>query len=288
MSARREIERRLGSLAEIRDVMNAMKTLAYMETRKLARFIAIQQRQVAAIEAMAADLLCHHPDVRPVSAPAGRGLILIGAERGFCGDFNGRVARAARESGRSAASGAIIAVGRRLEARLEEGDTPMVILDGASAAEQVAGVLEELAGSIARLQQEHGPLALRAVYHGGEKGDLLARGLLPRFERVCAAQRYRCAPQIHLSPSALFAALLDEYLYAALNAMLCTSLMAENQARMQHLDSAMRHLDERRDEFARRGRALRQEEIIEEIEVILLNVAPIRQASAGVGSAPPA
>jgi F-type H+-transporting ATPase subunit gamma len=273
VSTRREVERRLESLGEIREVMNSMKMLAYMETRKLARFIAIQRRQVAAIEAMAADLLSQHPGVRPAAGAAGRGLILIGAERGFCGDFNGRIARAMRESGKSVVTGAIIAVGRRMGTRLEGGIIPTVTLNGASAAEQVASVLEELTRSIATIQQKHGSLAMTVIYHGGEDGSLVERPLLPTFEEVPAApRRFGCPLQLTLAPPTLFAALLDQYLYAALSQMLYASLTAESHKRMQHLDSAIRHLDHRREELARRSRLLRQEEIIEEIEVILLNV----------------
>jgi F-type H+-transporting ATPase subunit gamma len=47
--------------------------------------------------------------------------------------------------------------------------------------------------------------------------------------------------------------------------------MAENQRRVQHLEGAVDHLDERAAELTRQVNARRQEEIIEEIEVILLN-----------------
>ena len=47
--------------------------------------------------------------------------------------------------------------------------------------------------------------------------------------------------------------------------------MAENHRRAQHLEGAIRHLDEESGELKRRSNALRQEEIIEEIEVILLS-----------------
>ena len=47
--------------------------------------------------------------------------------------------------------------------------------------------------------------------------------------------------------------------------------MAENQQRMQHLDGAVRYLDDRLEALAQKGREIRQEEITEEIEVILLN-----------------
>lgn len=51
--------------------------------------------------------------------------------------------------------------------------------------------------------------------------------------------------------------------------------MAETQRRVAHLDNAVRHLDERLDALQRRSNQLRQEEIIEEIEVILLGAAEL-------------
>jgi F-type H+-transporting ATPase subunit gamma len=65
--------------------------------------------------------------------------------------------------------------------------------------------------------------------------------------------------------------LTDQYLYAALHSLLYRSLAAENEQRIRHLEGAVRHLEEQEAGLQRRIRALRQEEIIEEIEVILLN-----------------
>ena len=54
MTQRRKLEEHRKNLGEIRGIMNSMKTLAYIETRKLARFLESQQAMVANIEAMAA------------------------------------------------------------------------------------------------------------------------------------------------------------------------------------------------------------------------------------------
>jgi F-type H+-transporting ATPase subunit gamma len=272
MSARREVEQHLHSLDEIHEVMHSMKTLATMETHKLARFLAIQQRQVADIETMAADLLGHFPAARTAAALSTQAYVLIGSERGFCGDFNDRLVHALPPSGASKKADAILAVGHRLNTRLDERAVPITALDGAGATEQVTNVLDTLAQSIATVQQTHGPMSLIVIYHGNEGGALRERTLFPPFENLPALPRAGLPPQLQLPPSGLYAKLLDQYLFAVLSEVLYTSLMAENQKRVQHLEAALRHLDERREELARRGRALRQEEITEEIEVILLNV----------------
>jgi F-type H+-transporting ATPase subunit gamma len=53
--------------------------------------------------------------------------------------------------------------------------------------------------------------------------------------------------------------------------------MAENDHRYRHLDSAVRRLDEKGQELDQHMRFLRQEEIIEEIEVILLSAESVAQ-----------
>jgi len=270
MSARREVMQRWRSLGEVREVMGSMKTLAYMETRKIARFLEVQHEQVAQIEAMAADLLEHFPRVRPHEASRARGVVMVGAERGFCGDFNERlVSRVQETNGLSA----LIAVGQRLVTRLSPGRAALTAVDGASASEQVASVRDALAAAVVAAQREHGPLSLQIVYH--DSAGPGTRSLFPPFgELQRPARRPGHAPALNLAPGALYAALLDQYLFAVLSEVLYTSLMAENQKRVQHLDAATRHVDERREELARRGRVLAQEEVIEEIEVLLLNVHP--------------
>jgi F-type H+-transporting ATPase subunit gamma len=78
-------------------------------------------------------------------------------------------------------------------------------------------------------------------------------------------------PMLNLSATRLFIDLTENYLFTALHRVLYDSLMSENQSRVQHLENAVNHLDDKTSDLQRQVNALRQEEIIEEIEVILLN-----------------
>jgi F-type H+-transporting ATPase subunit gamma len=51
--------------------------------------------------------------------------------------------------------------------------------------------------------------------------------------------------------------------------------MAENQRRMQNMDSAVRRLEKTSAELLRKRNSLRQEEITEEIEIIMLSVGAL-------------
>ena len=76
-------------------------------------------------------------------------------------------------------------------------------------------------------------------------------------------------PGLQLVPAEFFAELLDQYLLAALYGLLYESLAAECRQRLAHMEHALDRLDETVSHLALERNALRQEKIVEEIEVIL-------------------
>lgn len=277
MSRRRNVQRRRQSLAEIREIMNSMKTLAYMETRKLSRFLDAQTAVERSIRQVAADFLDFHSDVLPQPRRGTPVYLLIGSERGFCGDFN-HALLAKLESvlhERSSNTPVLITVGHKLHTLLEGDPRVEAWIDGASVVEEVAGVLTQLANAIVTFQSRHGAGEVFCVYHGSEDGVVLKPLLPPFTEYAGSPERHAVPPLLHLQPTAFLIELTDQYLFAALHAILYTSLMMENHQRVTHLEGAVKHLDDQSSELARQSNALRQEEIIEEIEVILLSAASL-------------
>lgn len=115
--------------------------------------------------------------------------------------------------------------------------------------------------------------------HMEETDAIQIERLLPPFQATAPVPVFGYPPMLNLEPDTFFAELIDQYLFAALYALLYTSLMAENRRRMQHLEGAIRRLEERMSELALRRNALRQEGITEEIEVILLSASAVQQHS---------
>jgi F-type H+-transporting ATPase subunit gamma len=148
-------------------------------------------------------------------------------------------------------------------------------IEGASVAEEVTAVLNPLVDELLKLQETHGLVSVRCLYHGSDD-DIVIKELLPPFEHLQhAPPRFAHAPVLHQPPGDLLLELTGHYLFAALHQVLYTSLMAENHHRIAHLDGAVKHLDNESAELTRRCNALRQEEIVEEIEVILLSAASL-------------
>ena len=274
MGRRRQLEARLRTLGEIRDILGAMKNLALIETRKLARVLQTEQRVLATLRSAAADFIAFHP-LHPDSELAACNVcLLVGSERGFCGEFNERLRRALPQPPEDAA---FIVTGRRLATRLGRDARVLESLPGAATLEDVPTVLLGVMRALDRWKaaQRPGALLRLAVLHHAE--SRIERSVLDPFARDDSATPLPAEPPLlYLRPPEFLAALLEHYVFAALHDIFYRSLAAENQYRMQHMDAAVRRLEQNVAQLARRGRILRQEEITEEIEVIMLSVETAR------------
>jgi len=281
MSRRHDIDTRLEGLSDIGKIMRSMKNLSYMETRKLARFIDAQRHVVASIENAAGDFLDHYPGLLQAmnedGAAAASCWLLIGAERGFCGDFDEAVLHAVeQQQDTDSEQVALIAVGSRLATTLEHDPRLVATVPGASTAEEVGAVLLRLIDTLDEIATQRRRLRLR-VLHWEDEADAVSNvSLLPPFQETATASAHPFPPLLNLPPAEFLERLIDHYLFAALHALLYSSLIAEHQHRLRHLDAALRRLDERTRGLELRRNLLRQEEITEEIELILLNLPAAR------------
>jgi F-type H+-transporting ATPase subunit gamma len=276
MTRRRDLEAHRATLDEIHEIMNSMKSLAYMETRKLAGLLDTQHAVVEGIEAMAADFLGFYPETLAGSEKTTDVHVLVGSERGFCGDFNATLARYldAHLEQTAMEPPFLIAAGRKLHPLLESKPRLSAIIDGASTVDEVAEVIKRLVDAIAALQTQYGPSSVSVLHHAPDAKGIVLNRLVPPFEGFRnGPRRFPYPPVLNLPPQAFFLELTDQYVFAALHEALYASLMAENHRRVRHLEGAVRHLDDRSSALRRKCNALRQEEIIEEIEIILLSAS---------------
>jgi len=270
MSLSRELQLHIAQLEEIRNILNAMKNLAFMEIHKLQRFKTMQGQAVTNIESAALDFLDFYPGLTTNDDNAAHVCILLGAERGFCGDFNESLINAIAAK----AYTGVIAVGSRLCNRQEDIASEVVAtLEGANVAEEVPSIINRLIDTISAL---HGKvtstLQLSVVYHNDASNQISHRQLLPPFpQQQERTVHFGNPPVLNLEPGEFFADLADHYLFAVLHEIFYISLMAENHSRLQHLEGAINHLDDETVKLQRKSQIYRQEEITEEIEVILLN-----------------
>lgn len=278
MSQRRKLQQQLRQLADIRDIMDAMKNLAMVEVLKLKNRLVNQQQMVLDLERIASDFL----DFFPYSASRGGSgpdiWILFGSERGFCGDFNEAVIRKLDQYLQSSAANQVILlpVGGKLDRRLQDRQYDIRFISGPDVAEDVGQVLNGIVNFIGQLQSEYNTLNIHVLFHHADTGQITHNQLIPPFlDFQEKHDRHGTPPLLNIAPTDFFLTLVDEYLYISLHEIAYMSLLTENYHRIQHMTVALQRLDERTNELRRHYHIHRQEEITEELEVILLNTTNV-------------
>lgn len=271
MSKRREVKERLATLDEINGIMKTMKNLALLEIRKLEMFLDTQRRVTASIEMTAQDFLYFYPQIpaQPVNQQL---LIIIGSERGFCGDYNDALV-AFLNSQELQGETLLVAVGRRLESKLLDNPRVAAFIESHSVAEEVPITLRRLIEVLNRLQQAASTKIGRisVLYYDDESEGIRLRQLLP-LSLPETELTYSHPPLLNLESTQFLTKLTDQYLYVLLHEVFYSSFVRENRKRLAHMDSAIQHLEKDTARLRMRANRLRQEEIINEIEIIMLSV----------------
>ncbi len=267
MSQSRVLQQHIQHLTEIRSILHSLKNMAFMDMHKLLRLRQAQSLVVQHIETVAADFLQFYPGLPEPASNTPNIIIIIGSERGFCGNFNESLI----EQLTQASADSVIAVGSRLCARLQNSNISFTALSGANSSEEMSQVLARISDAINQLHHQYEVFNLSVLFHQDEHLSITQKALLPPLKDIKRNFEYKNEPLLNLEPAKFLLELVDQYIFSALHDILYSSLAAENNQRLQHLDNAVRHLDEATEKLHKKSQIYRQEEITEEIEVILLN-----------------
>lgn len=284
MSRRKEFEEHLHALRDISGILRAMKNLALMETHKLARFLATQRRVVENIEAAAEDFFTFYPEAARSLGKGHPAWVVIGSERGFCGDYNERLLEGVDQHihDRSHPQPLLIIVGQKLGARLKRDLRVAAALHGPTVAEEVPSALINLMETLRDLQTSQKPgvrLEFTIVHQSpaSEGGRIHLHEPAKSTGHRSRSARFAYPPLLYLDPFHFTKELIDQHLFSLLHEVFYSSLMAENLRRFQHMDQALQRLEKAIADLDLKRNALRQEEITEEIEVIMLSAQALSQ-----------
>lgn len=270
MARWRELGWHITALNDIGTILSAMRSLAFIEMRRLGDGAARRVETLAAIHRAIDHLVASYPAARPSSVPERDVIVLVGSERGLCGDFDAVVASheyATQDHG----DGLRIAVGSRLGQLLDERGIAHRALTGAAVIEDVPDVLSNMVAALRNsAHDEHEHTVGLVVVHHDDDGAVRAERVLPIPVSATSPPALLARPLLQLTPPRLYEMLVEHYVFAALHVALLASLLAENRRRQDQMSSALDRLHLRVDDLDRHRRQARQEAITEEIEIILL------------------
>jgi F-type H+-transporting ATPase subunit gamma len=284
VSQRRNLEDHLQALRDISGILRAMKNLALMETQKLTRFLATQRRVVESIEATAEDFFTFYPEAARSLGKGRLVWLVIGSERGFCGDYNERLLEGVEQHirERSDHHPLLILVGQKLSAKLEHDQRVAAFLRGPTVAEEVPSALINLMEKLRELQASQNPgvrleFTIAHQSPAAEGGQIHVHEPMKSTKHRSRPARFAYPPLLYLDPFTFARDLIDHHLFSLLHEVFYSSLMAENLRRFQHMDRAIHNLEKDVTDLALKRNVLRQEEITEEIEIIMLSVETLPQ-----------
>lgn len=273
VSGLQAINERLQLLDEIGRIMDSIETIALIETQHNRTALDSQQSGIRAMQVAATQFVQGYLPEHPDLPTAPKVILAIGSERGFCGDFNAHLVATLQGeiSTRALQDYRIIAIGYRLWNKLRDDPHTGAVIAGASVAAELEGILTDIVTTLVGLNPPVGFESVWVLRHDEASREIVFEPLLAELLQPNTTASAAYPPLINLAPAALLKSLVTEYVYARLHYLLTSSFVAENEQRVQHLRGALDHIDEQREALGRKQNQLRQEQITEELEIILLN-----------------
>jgi F-type H+-transporting ATPase subunit gamma len=268
MSQRREVEARLALYDDLSGILGAMRSFALAELRRVSKREAAQQQVVQSLAAALNDLADALPaqayDHAMTEAEGSQDIwLLFGSVRGFCGSFNEDVMRFWRaETGEQ---GPLILIGERLHEMVDDRGR-LQRLSGADGGLDAPAAIDRILAAVTELRAAIGePFGLLTCIRDEQGARSQRLWPLPAASRSAGGY-----PPLTLAPAAEVAAgVAEHYLFHTLLALLLRSIRVENHMRLMQMETALRHLERGGEDLQRQRNRLRQEEIVEEIELMV-------------------
>ena len=259
MMRRREIEGQLVLYDDLSGILGVMKSFALVELRRVTKREEAEHHAVETVKQALDAVFSSLP--APVETE-GDILLLFGSARGFCGSFNEDVARAWKES--NGIQSPTIVIGERLSLLLPE-HANIEWIPGANGAQDASDVIARMLTAIEHLRRKR-PQEMGLVAYLHDEHETRIQRLLPLPTPANPTPAY--LPLTNESPVVVAESVVEHYLFHSLFAFFLRSLYVENHMRLMQMENALSHLDRKSEEMRMLRNRLRQEEIVEEIELI--------------------
>jgi F-type H+-transporting ATPase subunit gamma len=189
--------------------------------------------------------------------------LVFGSVRGFCGSFNEDVLAVWRAE--ADVDSPLILVGERMHDMLDEQPRQRRI-SGAEGGLDALSALDRMLAAVAELRDScQQSLGIMACFRD-EQGARSQR-LWPLPKPLTRGNSH--LPFSYLPAVEVASGVAEHYLFHSLLALLLRSIRVENHMRLMQMETALRYLERGGEELQRQRNRLRQEEIVEEIELMV-------------------
>jgi len=264
-----EIETHIGNMAELRDIVGAMRSLASARVQRTQQMLTgiRSYAETMAKGIGVALLLMPEPMAPPTTQPGRRTVVLFTAEHGFVAGFNDRLLDAATTALDRhdrlfilGTRGVIAAEERKLAAAWTG---PMATRPEA-AAETTRRLTSELYRAIATGELTRVDVMF-ARHRQNQNMTIERRRVFPVDPSSLTPARQQQPPLHNVRPDHLLEKLIADYVFALLTEAAVESIASENAARFAAMQSAHDNISDKLEELRRDASQARQAEITTEL-----------------------
>lgn len=264
MSSTQALARRRDVFHTLDKVLSAMKALAYSDLQKLQSQREPQAFQMDRVRRAWLQLRESDQDSISQGRPA---LIVLGTERGFCGDIN-RLLLDELTANPPGKETRVITVGERFSSQAGP-HSDWHQLAGASNTEDIEPLTDQILAVLSPSMCLRDWQLSEVIYLDDTVHRLIREPLLPAASQSC---NLNTSDWLHYDSIAhLTEKLLPLCLFTTLRYCLTMAGISENRRRLGHLEGALHHLEDSLQALSVRANQLRQANIIESIEALLFS-----------------
>ncbi|HTQ34134.1 MAG TPA: F0F1 ATP synthase subunit gamma [Stellaceae bacterium] len=278
-----EIEAHIGNIAELLDIVGAMRSLAGMRLQEAQRALPGIRRYTETVAGAIGDalLLGEEATSQPQRRIGRQGVVLCTAEHGFVGGFNERILDAA-EAAISTADALFVLGTRGAALAQEHGRRIAWSHPMAARPEGVAEVVRRLSvqifTSVVADRLESVDIIYPSHRQGGD-GVIQQQRLFPIDPTHFAAPARRTPPLHNLPAGVLLERLVANYVSALLAEAAIESLASENAARFAAMEAAHDNVAKKLERLQQDARQARQGEITEELLDLVSGASAVRRSA---------
>jgi len=270
-----EIEAKTARMAELLDVVGAMRSLASLRMQEAHRTLPGVRRYAATMAAAIGSALLLLPEPRLERPAHGRrALVLCSAEHGFVGVFNERLVASADQA-RGPDTALFILGSRGAAAMRERGWSPDWWQPMPTRPSGAAAAVRQLAAELYRGVAGGRITRIELVFarHHPDRPAAIERATLLPLDLALFPAPARSMPPLHnLPPAQLLEKLIADYGAALLIEAVVESVASENAARFAAMQSARDNVSKKLEQLRQDGRQARQEEVTTELLDVMTGV----------------
>ena len=281
MQSTESLKRKIKSAQDLQSVVKTMKALAAVSIRQYQRAVESLINYNKTVEMGLQAALKYQAGIIGTVPPASDsyiGAIVFGSDQGLCGPLNENIANHALEEMAALevpnSNRLLITVGLRVNGCLE--DAGQQIVESLSMPSSVSGITPMVQDLILILEDWHFRRQIEHIYLyyneyvSGANYRVHTLPLLPVDQQWLKKLKQkewpsRILPTYTMVWSALFMALLREYLFVSLYRAFAESLASENASRLASMQNAEKNIEERLQELHGQFHRQRQMTITEEL-----------------------